>query len=137
MNARSGIFTVGMILFLCVFLMGMSGMGSIAGQTGAASPFDAKVVDTTKNQVEISSITIDGKTSFNAYMGKGKVQIPFENISRIDITEENASIILKNTGGTCTLRINGISRIYGKTSFGTYQISLKDVVSIEFTKARQ
>jgi len=137
MNARSGILTLGVVLFLCVFLMGMSGMGSPAGQTGAASPFDAKLVDTTKSELEISSITIDGKTSFNAYMGKGKVQIPFENISRIDIKEDNACITLKKTGDMCTLRINGISRIYGKTSFGSYQISLKDVVSIEFTKARQ
>ena len=136
MNARSRIFTLGVVLFLCVFLMGMSGMGSIGGQTGTASPFDAKVVDTTNNEVVISSITIDGKTSFNAYMGKGKVQIPFENISRIDIKEESACITLKPTGDMCTLRINGISRIYGKTTFGSYQISLKDVISIEFTKAR-
>ena len=136
MNARSGFFAVGVVLFLCVFLMGMSGMGSISGQTGTASPFDAKIVDTTKSEVEVSSITIDGKTSFNAYMGKGKVQIPFENISRIEIKEESACITLKNTGDMCTLRLNGISRIYGKTSYGTYQISLKAVVLIEFTKAR-
>ncbi|MBT8490881.1 MAG: hypothetical protein KJN62_07525 [Deltaproteobacteria bacterium] len=136
MNARSGIFTLGTVLILCVFLMGMSGTGTIASQGGVASPFDATITDTTKSEVKILSVTIDGKTSFNAYMGKGKVQIPFENILRIDITEESACITLINSDDMCNLRINGISRIYGKTSFGTYQISLKDVVSIEFTKAR-
>ena len=136
MNAQSGVFTVGLVLILCVFLMGMSGTGPLASQSGVASPFDATITDTTQSEVKILSITIDGKTSFNAYMGKGKVQIPFENISRIDITEESACITLKNADDMCDLKINGISRIYGKTSFGTYQISLKDVLSIEFTKAR-
>lgn len=136
MSARLNILTVGAILGICVFLMGMSGMGTFASQGGSASPFDAKITDTTKSEITISSVTIDGKTSFNAYMGKGKVQIPFENILRIDITEENACISLKDSDNMCNLRINGISRVYGKTPFGTYQIPLKDVVTIEFTKAR-
>ncbi len=136
MSARSGFFSVGVLLFLALFLMGMSGMGSVSGQSAAASPFDAKIMDTTKSELEILSITIDGKTSFNGYMGKGKVQIPFDNISRIDIKEDIACITMKDTGDICNLRINGISRIYGKTSFGSYQISLKDILWIEFTKAR-
>jgi hypothetical protein len=136
MNTRLSIFLAGVVLILAVFLMGMSGMGSIAGQTGALSPFNAKIMDTTMSEMEILSVTIDGKTSFNAYMGKGKVQIPFENISRIDIKEDIACITMKNTGNMCNLRINGISRVFGKTSFGTYQISLKDILWIEFTKAR-
>jgi hypothetical protein len=135
MNTRLSIFLAGVVLFLALFLMGMSGIGSIAGQTGALSPFNAKIMDTTKNEVEILSVTIDGKTSFNAYMGKGKVQIPFENISRIDI-KENIVCITLNTGDMCNLKINGMSRVFGKTSFGTYQISLKDILWIEFTKAR-
>ncbi|MBN2297160.1 MAG: hypothetical protein JXM72_01125 [Deltaproteobacteria bacterium] len=136
MNIRSGIFISGSIVFLCIFLMGMSGMGSVAGQTVADSPFDATIMDTAKSEVMILSATIDGKTSFNASMGKGKVQIPFENISRIDFKDESACISMKNSGDLCNLRINGISKIYGKTAFGTYQIPLKDVLWIEFTKAR-
>ena len=117
--------------------MGMSGMGSVTGPAVTESPFDAKIMDTTKNEVVVLSVTIDGKTTFNAFMGKGKVHIPFENISRIDLKDEIACISMKNSGELCNLRINGISKIYGKTSFGTYQISLKDVLWIEIMKARQ
>ena len=136
MNARSDIFISGLILFLCIFLMGMSGMGSGAGQPVTDSPFDATIMDASKSEVMLLSVTIDGKTSFNGFMGKGRVQIPFENISRIDFKDDIACISMRNTGDLCNLKIKGISKIYGKTTFGTYQIPLKDVVWIVFTKAR-
>ncbi len=137
MISRSGIFITGAILFLGILLMGMSGMGSTPGISVSDSPFDARIMDTSKSEAAILSVTIDGRTSFNAYMGKGKVQIPFENISRIDFKDDEVCITMKNAEDLCNLRINGISKMYGKTAFGTYQIPLKDVLWIEFTKARQ
>jgi len=119
--------------------MGMSGMGT--GPSGAQNSgfisFDAKLVDTGGNAVQLSSVVIDGKTSFQALMGKGKVTIPFEEISRIQIKGKNACVTLKNSKQVCNLVVKDYSKVSGNTSFGFYQIPLNEVVSIEFVKARQ
>jgi hypothetical protein len=116
--------------------MGMSGALS-PGQGTEASPYNAKIKDSTNYEVSITSVTFDGKTSLNAYLGKGKVQIPFENISRIEVKDKSVCVILTGAGTMCNLALNGVSKIYGKTSYGTYQVALKDVILIELTRAKQ
>lgn len=130
-------YTLSAILLSCV-LMGMSGVGT--GSAGAPNnaflSFDAKVMDTGSNSVQLSSVAVDGKTSFQASMGKGKVTIPFEEISRIQIKGKTACVTLKNSNQVCNLVIKESSKVSGRTSFGLYQIPLNEVVSIEFSKAR-
>lgn len=123
-----------MILFLS--LMGMGGAGA-PGQAAADSQFNAKIRDTSNNEVDVTSVTLDGKTTFNVLMGKGKIQIPFENISRIEAKEGSVCVILKGAGTMCNLKTNGMSKLYGKVPYGLYQIAMKDVAWIELTKAKQ
>jgi hypothetical protein len=94
-------------------------------------------LDVASNEVEITSVTIDGKTTFGGYLGKGKVQIPFENITHIEISKGNVCVTLMNGGQICNLKMNEISRLYGNTSFGTYQIALKDIKGLDFVKAKK
>jgi hypothetical protein len=119
--------------------MGMSGMGTgpSGAQNNAFLSFDAKLIDTGNNAIQLSSVAIDGKTSFQALMGKGKVTIPFEEISRIQIKGKNACVTLKDSKQVCNLVIRESSKVSGNTSFGHYQIPLNEVVSIDFIKARQ
>jgi hypothetical protein len=124
------------VVILGFFLMGMSGAIS-PGQGTEASPYNAKIKDSANYEMNIASVTFDGKTSLNAYLGKGKVQIPFENISRIEVKDKSVCVILTGAGTMCNLTLNGVSKIYGKTSYGTYQVALKDVILIELTKAKQ
>ncbi|HNR52133.1 MAG TPA: hypothetical protein PLE36_07770 [Deltaproteobacteria bacterium] len=136
MMRKHSIASVIMIIVFSLVLMGMSGLGTVAPQNGAVSSFHAKVMDTTNNTVEITSVTIDGKTLFQASLGKGKARIPFENISRITIKDKTACVAMKNSQELCSLKINEISKVYGNTSFGTYQIALKDVVWIEISRSQ-
>lgn len=124
------------IVMLGLFIMGMSGAIS-PNQGPTASPFNAKIKDSSNYEVSITSVTFDGKTSFNAFLGKAKVQIPFENISRIEVKDKSVCVILTGAGTMCNLKVNDVSKIYGKTSYGTYQVALKDVVWIELAKAKQ
>jgi hypothetical protein len=123
-------------MVLGAFLMGMGNAGS-PGQGPVESPFNAKIKDTSNNEVTITSATFDGKTTFNVYMGKGRVEIPFDTISRIELKEGSACASIKGTGTMCNLKTNSILKIYGKLPFGMYQIALKDVMWIELTKAKQ
>jgi hypothetical protein len=129
-----------LILLASAMLTGMSGglgPGPSGNQAAAGAAFDAKLMDSENNTIQLSSATIDGKTALQAYMGKGKVTIPFEQISRIEIKGKTACVTLKNSQKMCNLTIREMSRVYGNTSFGVYQISLADVAWMELTKAKQ
>lgn len=137
MKTRTGHFCLALLLvILGMFLMGMGSAGS-PGQTPVDSPFNAKIKDTTNNEVTITSVTFDGKTTFNVNMGKGRLEIPLEHISRIEFKDGSACATMKGSGPLCSLKTNSISKIYGKLPYGAYQISIKDVLSIELFKAKQ
>jgi hypothetical protein len=123
------------IIFLGFSLMGMTG-GISQGQSTVTSPFDAKIKDTMNNEMSISSITFDGKTVFSAALGKGRVQIPFENIERIEVKDDTVCLKLIGAGTMCNLKLSSVSKIYGKTSYGTYQIAFKDVSWVELIKTK-
>jgi len=127
-----------LLLFMCAaFLMAMTNMGNTREPSNVSSAFDARIIDVSNNEVDITSVNIDGKASFTGYLGKGKVNIPFENISYIEISKTLANVILKDSKDTCKLTVNGFSRVYGNTTFGRYQIALKDIKRIEIIKAKQ
>lgn len=123
-----------MIIVLGFCLLGMSG-GISQGQS-TTSPFDAKIRDTMNNEISISSVTFDGKTVFSASLGKGRVQIPFENIESIDVKDDTVCLKLIGAGTMCNLKLNSVSKIYGKTSYGTFQIAFKDVIRVELMKSK-
>jgi hypothetical protein len=129
-------FLIGAVLLvaLTLLLMGMGGAGS-PGQEPADSRFNAKIRDTSNNEVRVTSVTFDGKTSFNVLRGKGRIQIPLENISRIELKEGSVCLTLKGSGTMCDLKTNSMSKVYGKVPYGWYQIAMKDVSWIELTKA--
>jgi len=124
------------LLILGFFLMGMGSAGS-PGQNPVDSPFNAKIKDTSNNEVNVTSVTFDGKTTFNVNMGKGRLEIPLEHISRIEMKDGTACAVMKGSGPLCNLKTNSISKIYGRLPYGMYQISIKDVAWIEITKAKQ
>jgi len=115
----------------------MSGLGTGPNQSQISSVFKVKIVDTSNNEVEIGNVTIDGKTSFGGFLGKGRIQIPFEKIISIEISKGNACINLEDGGNICNIKANDFSRLYGNTSFGSYQISLRDIKKLDFIKAKR
>jgi len=124
------------LLLITPMLMGLTNMGSTPNRLATASVYDANIIDQSDTKVKLSWVTLDGDTLFKGYLGKGKVQIPFGNISYIEISKDQACIHLKEGKVICTLKINRLSRIYGKTPYGNYQIALKDIKKISFIKIR-
>jgi hypothetical protein len=82
------VFCTILILILSISLIGMSGLGGGPNQAQISSVFKAKVMDITNNEVELGNVTIEGKTSYSGFLGKGRIQIPFEKIASIDIPKE-------------------------------------------------
>ncbi len=119
-----------------IFLMGMSGMGTNSGQPAAQSNFAVKIVDIDNTEVELTGVSIDGKTTFGCYQGKGRLQIPFETIAHIDLKMDNACVTMVDGTQICNLRTNAASRLYGNTSFGAFQIALKDLKTVIVLKRK-
>lgn len=119
-----------------IFLMGMSGMGTNSGQPAAQSNFSVKIVDIDNTEVELTGVSIDGKTTFGCYQGKGRLQIPFETIAHIDLKKDNACVTMVDGTQICNLRTNAASRLYGSTSFGAFQIALKDLKTLIVLKRK-
>lgn len=132
---RTLIITV--LFLLCLLLTGMSGLGVGQNQSQISSVFKVKILDTANSEIEISNVTIDGKTSFGGFLGKGRIQIPFEKIVSIEISKANTCINLEDGGNICNIKANDFSRLYGNTSYGSYQISLRDIKKVEFIKAKK
>lgn len=124
------------IVGAALLLMGMSGLGTSPGQPASTSDFTVKIIDIDKTEVELTGVTIDGKTTFGCYQGKGRLQIPFESIAHIDLQKDNACVTLVDGTRVCNLRTNAASRLYGNTSFGAYQIALKDLKTLVVLKRK-
>ena len=124
------------VLWVGILLMGMSGLGTNSSQPATTSSFSFKIIDIENTEVELSGVTIDGKTSFGCYQGKGRLQIPFASIAHINIKKDSACVTMVDGTQVCNLRTNTASRLYGNTSFGSYQISLKDLQTLVVLKRK-
>ncbi len=118
-------------VFLALFAMGM-GQAPTAGRNSIESHIDARVMDTANNEVKLSSVTLDGRAALDVSLGKGRVQIPLENITRIENKNGEICVTIKGSTHTCGLKAGGSTRILGKTGIGNYQIPLKDIAWAEF-----
>ncbi len=129
--------TLILALMLTLPMMGMSGFGGQDPEANQPSPFSAQLTDSSGQQISIKQATIDGKTSLRGFLGKGKVRIPFSNIDSIKIEADQATVRLSNAEESVTIRISGISRLQGSTAFGSYQIALKEVSEVSFSRIEQ
>lgn len=123
-------------VLVSMVLMGMSGLGTNPSQPATTSNFAFKITDLDNAEIELTGVTIDGKTTFGGYLGKGRVQIPFATIAHIDLNKDNACVTMVDGTQVCSLKINAISRLYGNTAYGTYQIALKDLKTMVVLKRK-
>jgi len=124
------------VLWIGFFLMGMSGLGTNSNQPAATSNFAFKIIDIDNTEVEVSGVTIDGKTTFGCFQGKGRLQIPFASIAHIDLKKDSACVTMVDGTQVCNLKTNAVSRLYGHTSVGAYQIALKDLKTLVVLKRK-
>lgn len=124
------------VLLIGMLLMGMSGLGTNSSQQATTSNFTFKIIDIDSTEIEVTGVTIDGKTTFGCFQGKGRLQIPFASIAHIDLKKDSACVTMVDGTQVCNLKTNTVSRLYGHTSFGAYQIALKDLKTLVVLKRK-
>lgn len=121
------------------------GMGGGNSSTEKVVPIPDKnytvtVTDSRGAKVEARRFTWEGKVHFQGQFGQATVTLPFPKVQSLQIVPAaptgSPNLILAKvklkTGETIDLTLERTSKCYGETSFGTYEIFLRDIGEIQF-----
>jgi len=131
------------VVLMIPFIMGMG-----AGTGGNVSPgkipvpdrsFTGICIDQMDVATNCTDISIEGKTFVEGKMGEGTYTVDFQNIGSIDFLSAGDNMVgrLQLNDGIKELRMNGNSRVYGRTEYGTFQIKLSHLKRIVFVSSEQ
>jgi len=75
--------------------------------------------------MEVDRLTAGGDTSLEGEIGRGRLRVPFDNVSGITFEP------LAGEREPVVLTVRGATTFYGQTPGGAYQIRARDLRSIE------
>ncbi len=122
-----------------IFLLGMGELGGTAPVDKIPAPdknFTARVVDRQGIESTLSKVSYEGKVFLVGNRGSAMVTIPFEKISQLQFqslegSEALAKVSLRDQK-SIEIKVAKRAKFYGKAEFGTFQIEMKDLRSINF-----
>jgi len=133
---------------LAAFILSFQGIGfSLGSDSGNAvnqiplPEINYSVILTDRQNVQTTAkrVSWDGKVYLQGKRGNSLTTIPFEKVNQIEVsldkTPEGGSVAAKITlksGETIDLNIKGNSKFFGETSFGKFEIYLRDIQKILF-----
>lgn len=130
-----------LLFFVFVFFV-ISGMGGIGGNDEEnklpkiPENFMVTITDTDGYTARLSQVSIADGLFFSGSIGKGKHVINFSEIKKVNINQiDEKSVeanISFNDGTSVSLITNGKSKLKGKSKYGVFIITLKDVKEINF-----
>jgi hypothetical protein len=131
------------VIVVAVLSLGLMGMGGFGGgrETGLpARDFRATFVDVDGKQVEVNRVTAGGDVSLEGDLGRGRLRVPFDNITSIRLQplqserdRMRAEVTLRE-GEPVTLTVRSSTTFYGQTPAGGYQIRARDLRSVDFSR---
>jgi hypothetical protein len=137
-------FILAIILLTVVPLL--LGMGSLQGQAPVekipvpVKQYNATIVDQADVFTECTHISIEGATFLEGKRGEGNYTISFDNIEQVLFrlnSERLTGTVKLYSGGTHELILNKNQRVYGRTTYGTFQIKLMDLKKLTITSSSQ
>jgi hypothetical protein len=133
------------LLILALFAPMLMGLGG--GNSGNEKPipipqrnFTVSVTDAHGRKAIAERFTWEGKVHFQGQYGSATITVPFQKVQSVKIlpTQENIpptqvlSKMALRSGETIDLTLDRTSKCYGETSFGNYEIFIKDIAEILF-----
>lgn len=131
------------LLAASAFLMGMGGGSGPANEKIVPIPdknYTVQVTDSRNAKVEARRFTWEGKVYFQGQFGQATVTLPFPKVKSLKIVPDAATTspnlimakVTLATGETLDIALDRSSKCYGETSFGTYEIYVRDVTTLQF-----
>jgi hypothetical protein len=108
-------------------LMGMGGGSGPANEKIVPIPdknYTVQVTDSRSAKVEARRFTWEGKVYFQGQYGQASAATTSPNLIMAKMT--------LTTGETLDIALDRSSKCYGETSFGTYEIFVRDVTVLQF-----
>ena len=128
------------VLALAILSLGLLGLGGMGGNRDSGLPahdFKAVLTDVDGTRMEVDRLTAGGDTSLEGEIGRGRLRVPFDNVSGISFEplagereRVRAKIALREREPV-VLTVRGSTTFYGQTPGGAYQIRARDLRSIE------
>lgn len=128
------------LLVMAAVALVCMGMGGLGGQPEGSVPetdinIQAQVKDRDGTMISLNQFSLDGKTFLEALRGRGKLSIPFQQIDIITFGEVKGDRVLVDvrlkSGEVLALTIRSRAQFYGSTGFGAFQITSRDLASID------
>lgn len=125
------------------WLMGMGGGNGSSTEKIVPIPdknYTVTVTDSRGAKAEARRFTWEGKVHFQGQFGNATVTLPFPKVQAVKFDPAAVSgspnlilakFTLKN-GETLDLNLERTSKCYGETSFGTYEIFVRDITQLQF-----
>lgn len=117
---------------------GMGGDSPPARIPIPAKVFSASFEDKTGVVVQASRVTFNGEVFVYGTLGEAQVTVPFEKIAHVRFTpaegveKVTATAVLKADQSEVSLILPDDSPWYGETTFGNYQIEVRQLKRITF-----
>ena len=131
------------VLAVAVLSLGLLGMGGFGGNRDSGLPardFRAVLTDVDGTRMEVDRFTAGGEASLEGELGRGRLRVPFDNVSSIAFErlegerERVRARITLRQGEPVTLMVRASTTFYGQTPGGAYQIRARDLRSIEILR---
>ncbi len=131
-----------LIYIVLVFLI-LTGMGGIGGEDESKLPrvtenYTISLTDADGYTAKLSQVSISEGLFLSGNIGKGKHIVNFSEIQKINLEpineKEVEATVYFNDGTSTKLITNGKSKLKGKSKYGIFIISLRDVKEIKFLK---
>ena len=138
----TGTFAKKVIIILCMmFIPLLMGMGPAGGSPGSiplpVKKFQAVVMDQQDVVTEIEDASIEGETYLEGKKGEGTFTVAFENMQAVNFLMNEGRLfgqVKLNDGTMVTLGLNGTRKVFGRTPYGTFKISLGDIKKLTVLK---
>jgi len=131
------------LLAVAVLSLGLLGMGGMGGNRDSGLPardFRAVLTDVDGTRMQVERLTAGGDTSIEGELGRGRLRIPFDNLTSLrfepigaERDRVRAEAALRQ-GDPVSVTVRGSTTFYGQTPGGAYQIRARDLRSIELVQ---
>jgi hypothetical protein len=128
------------ILLVLIMTPVMMAMGAANGTPGKipipAKKFNVLFVDQMDVGTEVRDASIEGETLIEGKKGEGTFTIAFDKISSVSFLAKEGrldAVISLRDGNTLQLTVPKNKKAYGRTPYGTFQISLGDLKKMTVT----
>lgn len=124
---------------MSIALMGMGAFGG-GREQAPMREYRAAFTDADGAKMEVDRVTVGGDTSIEGDLGRGRLRVPFDNVTRIrfEPTEERDRVrahVELRQGDPVTLTLRSSTTFYGHITGGAYQIRARDLKSVEFLQS--